>query len=270
MVERLSPGAATVGTPARFGGVAYHAPTKPPNSFRRVMTHCFYAICPWAAVLALVGCASSPAPVSSAPQPSPTTPATLLDGYDDTEASQETTHPRTRGREAGSSSPNMLESHRFSLRVPVPNQTGWSADDVRERWLVFRHPATSSELRVRTWPAPRLVRREDCEQQVRLWRGPLPEQSGILEQRELTNPPGFQNQLTLAVEEVGGALRGQALVFGAAVGRCYAALYATEARGVGAEVAVAERLSFIVEDVLSRIEASSIDDRGKTTRAPPR
>lgn len=162
----------------------------------------------------------------------------------------------------------MVESRRFSLRVPLPAAAGWTVDDARERWLLLRHPATNSELRLRTWSAPRLVRREDCAEQVRLWRGALPDPSTILQQRELASPPGYGSQLTLSVHDVDGGLRGQALVFGATIGRCYAALYHTHARGIGAEAVIAERLSFVVEDVLSRVDTLTVDDRGRNSRAP--
>jgi hypothetical protein len=163
-----------------------------------------------------------------------------------------------------------LETRRFSLQLRLPDRPAWRVDDAGDRWLVAVHRASSSTLRVRTWQAPRIVRPADCEAQVRLWRNDIPGADlPVIERRELTAPDGFQTTLTVAIEPRPRGLRGTVTAFGASVGRCYAALYETDARGDAAEDVIGRRLALMVDGVFAQVRAGSIDDRGHAVRALP-
>jgi len=153
------------------------------------------------------------------------------------------------------------------LVVKLPQRTAWAVDDQTSRWLLLRHPPSQSELRVRTWRAARLVRPEECERQARLWRPgiPMPSADTALDRRKLFQPRGYVTRAVAGVRPVGrtGALEGFVLAFGATIGRCFAFVYTTHARGTGAEAAIGDRLALVADGVLPAVRIRSIDDRAR-------
>jgi hypothetical protein len=157
---------------------------------------------------------------------------------------------------------------RFSLSIPLPERSAWRIDD-RGRWWVARHPPSHSELLVRTWTAGRLASPTDCEAQARLWRPTIPiaAPESVLETQRIDAPPGYDTQLWVGVEPIGSAtLQGYVIAFGAAVGRCYAALFTTRASGPRAEAEIGRRLVLVADGVFSRVARSTIDDRARGLR----
>lgn len=156
-----------------------------------------------------------------------------------------------------------VASRRFFVAIPLPERRSWRVDDSTTPWLVARQPASSSELLARTWTAQRLVRPAECERQARLWRPDLPAPSDdtTVDARTIAVPADYQTQLVVAVQPHAGGIDGFALAFGATVGRCYALVYSTSAKGPGAETAVGRRLAIIVDGVISRVHGLRIEDR---------
>ena len=158
-------------------------------------------------------------------------------------------------------------SARYSVRILLPEAKAWSIDDAREPWWTARHPASQSELLVRTWRASRLSTREECLSQIRLWKpqGPDPDKdpAGVVDRRPLGAPEGFDTELDVGVvkSKTPGEFEGYALAIGHSVGRCFAALYTTHASGTRAEDVIAARLALIGDSVLPRLQRVSIEDR---------
>jgi hypothetical protein len=150
----------------------------------------------------------------------------------------------------------------------LPSRPRWRVDE-RDRWLVARHLATGSELRLRTWPAPRIVTAEDCERQARLWRREIPpvDEASVVATEPLTAPIGFRGRFSVLVAAgAGGTIDGAVLGFAAKVGRCYAVVFTTQESGNGAENRVARHLAQIVDEVLSSVKVLSVEDRGSGLR----
>jgi hypothetical protein len=93
----------------------------------------------------------------------------------------------------------------------------------------------------------------------------------VLEQRRLETPPGYFTEVTASVEPGSGPtiLVGQVAAFGAAAGECLAVIYATQATGPGADMAVGTRLAAFVGRVLPAMQRLTLDDlvRATQTRA---
>lgn len=157
-----------------------------------------------------------------------------------------------------------VQTGRFGLAFPLPDREGWRIDDHRTRWLVAEHGPSRSVLRLRSWRASRLARREECALQLRLWRPDLFEVDPALlvDQRLVEVPAGFQSELSVGVQRLpdGTSYEGFALLIGAGPSRCVAVLFTTQVPGNGAEQALGERLALFVEGTLPRVQAVQIDD----------
>ncbi len=200
------------------------------------------------------GCSASSRAPARAAAPGPTAAATA------TEPSPPASRPALQAQSWGA-----VTSLRFSLVVKLPEHRAWQVDDHTSHWLLLRHPASDSELRVRTWRAARLVRPDDCERQARLWRPeiPTPTADTALDQRQLASPAGYTTRVVAGVQpsRQSGTLEGFVLAFGADVGRCFAFVYTTRASGPGAEASIGDRLALIDNGVLPAVRMRSIDDR---------
>jgi hypothetical protein len=150
----------------------------------------------------------------------------------------------------------------FPIELSLPSKDTWQVSD-GPTWLVAAHPASSSLLALRTWRADRLVRRSECEAQARLVRPSLPivRDEAVLERRALRAPGDFDTELVVGVEPTAQGLSGYALVFGAGVGSCYAAVFTTAVSGSLAEQEVATRLGLAVDRILSGVRLRSVDER---------
>jgi hypothetical protein len=157
-----------------------------------------------------------------------------------------------------------------SLDIPIevllPAKSSWRVTD-GPMWLEAEHAGSSSKFALRTWRAERLVGRSDCAAQARLARSSIPivHDESVIERRLFSAPSGFDSELVVGVEPIapgaGGGVAGYAIVFGASVGRCYAAVFTTSASGAGAEQEVAARLGIAVDRVFGTVRARSIEDR---------
>lgn len=211
----------------------------------------------WAAcTIALCSCASG-APRETSPLPRPRRDSAAL---------------RHDPAQLRGSSWRRIELPRFSLVVPLPEFAEWSIDDTTERWFVARHAGSSSELRLRAWSANRSVTPEQCETQARLWlrAAPVPADDDAVEVRRLRAPTGYHGQLIAGVRliDAGSELEGYALAFGAAVGRCYAAVFTTRGRGPRAEERVGATLAVVAGGMLERVEVGEVEDRAPRPEFP--
>ena len=150
----------------------------------------------------------------------------------------------------------------FPIEFSLPDKANWHIAE-GPSWLVAEQQSSSSQLALRTWRAERLVRRDECEAQARLVRSSIPivHEDAIVERRALPAPADFDNELLVGVEPNALGITGYALVFGASVGRCYAAIFTTSVIGKDAEVAVAARLGLVVDRILSQVRLRNVDER---------
>ncbi len=148
------------------------------------------------------------------------------------------------------------------LELRLPTKAEWRITD-GPIWLEATHAASASKLAVRTWRADRILRRSDCEADARLGRPsiPVPHDESIIDRRAFAPPTGFDSELVVGVEPTPLGVGGYALVFGASIGFCYAAVFTTTASGGNAEQEVATRLGVAVDEILSSVRARSVDDR---------
>jgi len=163
----------------------------------------------------------------------------------------------------------VVESARFLVDLPLPDWRGWITDDHSGPWLHARHPASRSEILLRTWRAGREVKHEQCERQARLWRPDLPAPGGeaMLDERRLLAPDGYVSELTVdAFLNEDGRLEGFALLVGTTLRRCLVFVYTTRATGALAERLVGERLSLVSDRIVPALRARSVDDRGRAVR----
>jgi hypothetical protein len=153
------------------------------------------------------------------------------------------------------------------IEVMLPEKASWRVTD-GPTWLEAEQRESSSKLALRTWRAERLVRRSDCAVQARLARPTIPiaSEETIVDQRSFAAPAGFDSELVVGVEPSGAGVMGYAIVFGASVGFCYAAVFTTTASGSGADQEVAARLGIAVDRILSGVRVRSIDERAVRRR----
>jgi hypothetical protein len=158
-----------------------------------------------------------------------------------------------------------------SLDVPIelmlPEKASWRISD-GPLWLDAERAATFSKLALRTWRADRLVRRSDCAAQARLARSTIPtvNDESVIDKRPFAAPAGFDSELVVGVEPSARGIEGYAIVFGASVGFCYAAVFTTTASGADAEQNVATRLGVAVDRILSGVHTRSVDARAVRRR----
>jgi hypothetical protein len=193
-------------------------------------------------LLAITGCSTRP---SMAPAHAPSAAWSPSAGYLDAKSD------RVRSR-----------SLDFPIEFMLPAKASFRISD-GPVWLDAEQRESSSAFAFRTWRADRLVRRDECERQARVARVTIPAlpEDAIVDRRAFAAPAGFDLELIVGVEPSTHGVAGYAMVFGASVGRCYAALFSTEVAGAGADREVAARLGFAVDRVLSGVRARSVDER---------
>jgi hypothetical protein len=150
----------------------------------------------------------------------------------------------------------------FPIELSLPDKGSWQIAE-GPSWFLADHRSSSSELALRTWRAERVVRRAECEAQARLARPAIPivHEEAVVERRALSVPADFDSELVVGVEPSELGLSGYALVFGADVGRCYAAIFTTKVNGKDAELEVAARLALVVDRILKVVRVRSVDER---------
>jgi len=204
----------------------------------------------YAAVLGifLVGCGRAPEPKAATPpatSPNPRVVTTTGDGE---------ALPAVWGK---------VDLHAVPARITLPDPSTWSARR-QGSFVVLVHPATRSEIALRVWRAERLARPSRCEAEARQIRPELPpvDPGGVVEQRVIDAPHGYDVRLVVGVDPMGArGVHGYALAVGAAVGRCYVAAYRTWADGPNAAERVAGRLALMVPGVIETVELPAADDR---------
>jgi hypothetical protein len=88
----------------------------------------------------------------------------------------------------------------------------------------------------------------------------------MLTSEPLPGPQGFHGELRVYVNPLDdSALFGSVVAYGANVGRCFAAVFESTARGDGAHSRLATRLSLVANSVIGRIQVLSVEDRWQAT-----
>ena len=211
-------------------------------SWARLAPRFRWFFCVFFAPLAITACApASPTPAQPPTRPAQSSPSGFLDGA------------------VGRVRSHVLD---FPIELPLPDKQRWQISE-GPSWLVAEQPSSSSQLALRTWRADRVVRRAECEAQARLGRVTIPivREDAVVERRALSAPADFDNELIVGVEPSALGISGYALVFGASVGRCYAAIFTTRVGGKDAELEVAARLGLVADRILSHVRVRSVDER---------
>jgi hypothetical protein len=147
------------------------------------------------------------------------------------------------------------------LRLLLPDRAGWSELPSKD-WVVLQHPRAHATLRLRLARAARLVSPNECLDEARLRDPELPAlaEEEVVEHRALVAPDHFSGEVVLGVVEAGPSVRGYVIAKGAAVGRCYVAVFESVARGPGRESVIAARLRAMAQSFDS-VEVPSVEDR---------
>ncbi|MEI9952075.1 MAG: hypothetical protein WDO74_24590 [Pseudomonadota bacterium] len=150
----------------------------------------------------------------------------------------------------------------FPIELSLPDKASWQIAE-GPSWLVAEHRSSSSQLAIRTWRADRVVRRAECEAQARLGRATIPivRDEDVIDRHALSAPADFDSELVVGVQPNALGISGYALVIGASVGRCYAAVFTTRVSGKDAELEVAARLGLVVDGILSHVRVRNVDER---------
>jgi hypothetical protein len=166
---------------------------------------------------------------------------------------------------------NTVVSPRFFIAFPLPDAREWRLDDTSGRWLAAAHLPSKSMLWVRAWREGSVVSHKDCEAVARGYRPDLfgRDESALSDRRPLGAPEGYDTEVGFLVTRNKGALGAVAAASGARVRQCLVMVYATRADGADAEQLVADRVDFIVERVMARIENRKIDNRVTPGRPSP-
>lgn len=216
------------------------------------------AIC----ALVLAGCTRPAQPVTPPPQGSAGAPAE--------------SPPPTSGWEGGAW--GRFHSRRHDLWLPLPDGAAWKIDDHGTSWLVAKHPASSSTLRLRMFREDHAVNKAKCEALGRAAEPALPKElEGRLVDASDNVLPGWDGHGFSVVAATrprpappGGAapppvLVGQYLGVAANIRRCLVVHFATQAP-TGSEAVIGARLADVLE-IVRRIQVE--DDLAGPTRTPP-
>jgi hypothetical protein len=147
------------------------------------------------------------------------------------------------------------------VRFMLPDRAGWSEVESRD-WLVIENRRARATLRLRLARAARLVSPEECLEDARLRDPKLPalRDEEVFERRALVAPDHFDGGVVLGVREAGPSVQGIIVASGAAVGRCYVAVFESSASGAARESVVAARLRAMIRS-LDSVEVPSVEDR---------
>ena len=149
-------------------------------------------------------------------------------------------------------------SQRFGFRVQLPDRTGW-VEVPDERWLTLLHRPTRSTLRLRSWRASPRVTKDECQEQVYLWRSELRPVQEVVVEGALGAPQGFDVHVRVDLfAQAAEGRRAVAFAFGAAVRRCYAAYFETGLAEL-TEAELGARLRLVTEGVLGRVEVMGVE-----------
>lgn len=146
------------------------------------------------------------------------------------------------------------------LSMPLPEDSGWVIDDVKDGWLTAKHVAASTEIVVRMISTDGLANRARCERRARDLR-PLPAREGatIVEKRRVDLPDGFDTILEVGLSAVspGQPIEGFLLAIGGWAKKCFVFALVTRAKGTQAEAMVGDRLALFVERSFLKLRLTS-------------
>ena len=121
---------------------------------------------------------------------------------------------------------------------------------------------------MRTWRASPRVTKDECREQVYLWRGELRPVSEPVVEGQLAAPAGFDVGVRIDLfDEASTGRRAVVLAFGANVRRCYAAVFETGFDPGVDEAELGARLRLITREVLDQVEIIGVE--AIATPAPP-
>ncbi len=147
------------------------------------------------------------------------------------------------------------------LRFVLPDRAGFRELPSKD-WLVLENRRAHATLRLRLSRAPRLVSPAECLNDARLHDPKLPalRDEEVMERHALAAPDHFNGEVVIGVREAGPSVQGIVVASGAAVGRCYVAVFESSVSGAGRERAVAARLRTMTRS-LDSVEVPEVEDR---------
>ena len=168
-------------------------------------------------------------------------------------------------------------SARVGVSFPLPDRAAWSVsdrDDLDGGWLVARHGASSTTLRVRRWDAGLRVTRLDCEAHAREI-GELARPADVdkrfetLSDETVAQPRGWDARHWVATETTpDGRLVGHVYLFSARRRSCLIVHATTDAASDLAYAELADRLELLSSRVVGGILAEA--EGSPLTLPPPR
>ena len=157
------------------------------------------------------------------------------------------------------------------LVLPLPDADGWRHDGRERQSWVATHAGTRSRLLARAWRATEVVRPDDCERALRVFRPDLPRHTPELqiEARQLTVAGDFSAQLRTGLERARpGPLDGHALLFASDGRTCLCLAYSTLVSEPAAARRLAERLALMAR-AFERVRRPAIEGRVEAPPAQP-
>jgi hypothetical protein len=160
-----------------------------------------------------------------------------------------------------------FHSKRFELSLALPDGAAWKIDDHGSHWLRADHRPSHSTIWLRTWSEDPIVTRKDCYARAREWNPKLPdlETAELIDDRMRRLGP-YDARVAAGVgasDRSSPAERGFVVAVVGELRRCMVVVYETEAVGQAAPMAIADRLAFVSDRVLPRVQLDP-------SLAPPR
>jgi hypothetical protein len=163
-----------------------------------------------------------------------------------------------------------FHSKRFELSLPLPDGASWKIDDHGSHWLKAEHERTHSTLWLRSWAEDRNVTRGECYAQAREWNASLPDlaELSLIDDRTRLLFGEKETRVAAGVDESASPnSAGFVIAIAGEVRRCFVVAYRTEAAGQDGPRAVADRLAFVADRLLSSVR---LDPNFSPPRVPAR
>jgi len=165
-----------------------------------------------------------------------------------------------------------FRSKRFELSIAFPEGKSWRIDDHGSPWLTARHPATGTLVRARIWHEASIVNGSACERRAREWLKDMPDVSNmeVIDERHIANVPagGYDTVLRAGIVSTknttaNAPISSVVLAFGASMKKCFAAVFQSEAAGIGASAQSGDRLAFGTRIIESAVHQSDLEQPGR-------
>lgn len=157
----------------------------------------------------------------------------------------------------------LYRSDRFGVEIPLPDRSSWTVvdrDDTNGAWLVAKHAATSTVLRMRKYAETSLVGRRECEERA-LLVGELPGDDvrasqgwETLSDESIHRPKGWDGWRWVAFQPApNGKLFGHVFLIAGRAHDCLVVHVRAEASGDTQADALADRLEYFASRIVPLI-----------------